>query len=316
MRISDQQRFTSFTQNVQERLTNLNRIQQEIGTGRSLFDPSDDVERAGQALRTEAQLAENSQFLRNIDDGKAWVSSADGALQSITDLLTQIDALAVATDNDTQTADDRHNTATQIDQKLEQLMSLVNSKHGDRSVFGGHNTTSTPFVAVRDANGKITDATANQTSIQGKIYRRIGQNDDVQINIPGNDLFQPAGSSGSSQDLFYVISSLRDTIGNNNQPPPGFENTLSNQALRDQLSAIRERISAQQTYLGSVGQRLDHTKDRLKEMELTLTATQDRVEGIDMPSLASRLSVEQSTYNALLSINSKLLSQSLVDYIK
>jgi flagellar hook-associated protein 3 FlgL len=315
MRVSDQQRYSAFTRDVQNRLSNLMRIEQELGTGRSLFNPSEDVVRAQQALRADARLAENSQFLRNIDDGKAWVGSADGALQQIIDLINEIDTLALAADNDSQTEDDRHNSAIQIDQKLEQLMSLVNTTHGDRYIFGGHNTTSPAFTAVRDENGRIIGAAANEESLGGKIYRRIGQNDDVQINIPGDQLFQPIGSDGTDQDVFYVITSLRNTIANNNQPPEGSEDTLSNDHLREQLHSIRERIVTQQSFLGSVGQRLESTKDRLKEVEINLTDMLEQAEGVDMANLATRLAVEENAYNALLSINARLLSQSLVDYI-
>jgi flagellar hook-associated protein 3 FlgL len=315
MRVSDQQRFRSFTSDIQLRLANLTRIQQEVGTGRSIFSPSDNVNQANTALRAESQIAENAQFLKNIDDGKAWVNSADGALSSLADLMNQIDALAISADNDTQTEEDRRNIAVQLDQKLEQLTTLINSTHGDRYIFGGHNTTSVPFVVQRDANGRIIGASANEESVGGKIYRRIGQNDDVQINVPGDQMFQPVGEAGTGKDIFFVVSSLRDTIANNNTPPDGTDDSHANQNLREQLKAIREGITTQQSFLGSVGQRLELTKSRLKDVEINLTDVQEQAEGVDIPSLTSRLASEQGAYNALLTINSKLLSQSLVDYI-
>ncbi|HEY3295777.1 MAG TPA: flagellin [bacterium] len=315
MRISEVQRHRSFTQNVDQRLVNMNRIQEEIGTGRSLFTPSEGVSRANQALTARDALATDGQFLRNIDDGRTWVDAADSKLQAVVDLLNEIDALAVSADNSSQTPEDRQATALQLDQKLETLMGLANAKNGDRYLFGGYGTTTSPFSAARDANGKIQGAVANPDTIAGKIYRRIGDGDDIQINVSGAQLFQPVGAEGTDGDVFYVISALRDTIGNNNTPPAGYEDTRSNEHLRDQLATIRERITQQQTYLGSIGQRLDQTKSRLKERELNLTNSLEDAQGVDMPSLVARMATESGAYNALAAMGQKLLGQSLVDYL-
>jgi len=316
MRISDMERNRSYTSNIEQRMVNLNRIQEEIATGRSLFAPSEDVSRADQALTARDSLASDTQFLRNIDDGKGWVDSADTNLQSVVDLLNDIDSLAVAADNSGQTAADRQATAVQIDQKLETLMGLVNSKHGDRYLFGGTGTTTAPFTAVRDTDGRILDASANSETVAGQIYRRVGDGDDIQINVSGAQLFQPNGTAGLDGDLFYVVGALRDTIGNNNTPPAGLEDMRSNAHLRDQLDLIRTRISDQQTYLGSIGQRLDETKTRLTSNDINLTNTIEQAQGANMTDLVSRMATEQGAYDALAAMGQKLLGTSLVDYLR
>ena len=138
----------------------------------------------------------------------------------------------------------------------------------------------------------------------------------MQINVPGDQLFQPVGQSGTSTDIFHVISALRDTIANNNQPPPGSDDTKSNQNLRDALAAIRERITTQQTFVGGIGQRLDDTKARLKEVQINLTDSQEAAQGVDITKLATQISTEQNAYDALLTIHSRIIQQSLIDYIK
>ena len=315
MRVSELQRHQSFVRGMEDRATNLLRIQEELATGRSLFTPSEDVRRAGQALRSEDALAADAQYMRNIEDGLTSVQAADGKLQSIVDLISEINTLALAADNSSQNAADRSNTALQIDQKLEELIHLVNASDGNRYLFGGHNTTTNPYTVVRDADGRIQGATANEESIAGRIYRRIGQDEDLQINVTGDRLFQPTGSAGTDADIFYVIAALRDTIANNNTPPTGAEETQSNTHLREQLTAIRERIAEQQTYLGAVGERLQRTLSRLKEREVQLTDSLEQAQGVDMTSLVSRASLEQTTYSALASFGSQVLRQSLVDYL-
>jgi flagellar hook-associated protein 3 FlgL len=315
VRISDSQKHQNFARSIEQRLYNLNRIQEEMGLGQSLLKPSEDVRKADDALRTQDAIAAEAQFQRNIDDGKSWASNADSKLQSIMDLITEIDTLALAADNSAQTAEDRDNSAIQIDQKLETLMGLVNATDGQRYLFAGTATTTSPFSAVRDANGKIQGATANAETIAGKIYRRIGAGEDIQINIPGSTLFQPTGGTGTDSDLFHVVAELRNTIANNNTPPEGSEATLSNEHLREQLSVIKERISDQQTSLGSIVQRLDQTTSRLKDHEVLLTDRLENAQGVDMTDLVTRLATEQGAYDAIATVGTKLLKNSLIDYI-
>jgi flagellar hook-associated protein 3 FlgL len=316
MRISDLSRHRSYTQNVETRLINLNRIQEELGTGRSLFTPSEGVSRADQALRAKGSLASDAQFMRNINDGQTWVDSADSNLQSVVDLLNEIDTLALSANDSSKNEDDRNAIAVQIDQKLETLVTLANGRNGDRYLFGGTNTTTPPYTTVRDANGHIIDASANPDTIAGKIYRQIGSGDNVQINLSGAQLFQPTGSDGTDADIFYVVGALRDTIGNNNTPPPGYEDTRSTEYLRTQLDTIRNRITEQQAYLGSVGQRLTQTMTGLKEREISLTNSLEQAQGADVTDLVSRMATEQGAYNALGAIGSQVLGQSLVDYLR
>lgn len=316
MRVSEIQKHQSFVRGMEERSTNLVRIQEELATGRSLFQPSEDVRRADQALRTESSLAADKQYMRNINDGLNWIQSTDGTLQAIVDLISEINSLALAADNSSQNEIDRQNTAIQIDQKLEELAKLVNAMNGDRYLFGGYNTTSSPYTIIRDENGRIQGATANEETIAGRIYRRIGQDEDLQVNVTGDRLFQPIGAAGTDQDLFNVIAVLRDTIGNNNMPPDGSEETRSNHYLRDQLAAISERMTEQQTYLGAVGNRLQQAQSRLKEREILLTDSLEQAQGVDITDLVSRASLEETTYSALAQMGSIIIRQSLVDYLR
>jgi flagellar hook-associated protein 3 FlgL len=315
MRVSDSYRNTVYTSDVQERLANLVRIQQEMGTGNRIFEPSEDTAAAGQILRAQRSLAENAQYQRNIADGQNWLNAADSSLQSIVDLLGEVDSLAIAADNSSQTPEDRINTAIQINQKLESLATLINTQHNDRYIFGGFQTVAAPFTVTRNADGEITGATATQETLPGRIYRRISDGEDVQINVPGNELFQPLGEAGTNSDIFAVITNLRNTVANNNQAPAGQETTLSNEALREALSGIRERIVSQQTYVGGIGQRLSDTLARLKTDQVNLTDEKEQAGGVDLTELVSRLATEQGAYDALLRMSGTVLSKSLVDYI-
>ncbi len=316
MRVSDRQRFQYFARDIDEHLSKYVRLEQELATGKSIFNPSEDVQKAKQAMQMRSDLAQNKQYERNIEDGSNMIASASTHLQDVVNLLNEIDSLALAADNDHMTAEDRHNNSVQMNQKIESLVESVNASHGNRYLFGGHNTDSSPFAVTRDEAGNIIGATVNEDTIGGQIYRRIDRGEDLIVNIPGDRLFQPVGASNTEQDMFYVASQLRDIIADNNTPPEGQEESHSNNVLREQLSQIRERVITEQTYLGSVGQRLNEKLDYYKEAEITLTEQLEEAQGAEMTDLVSRLAIEENIYNSLLTISSTLLNRSLVDYMR
>jgi len=315
MRISDQLRHSTYLNDLHQRLDNLYQLQQELSTGRRIRNASDDPSDASHALRLEACLKRQGQFLRNIEDAQSWVNFADARLQGIVNLISEIDSLAVRADNDDQTEEDRRSAAVEIDQKLEQLYNLANSQFNGKYVFGGWQTLSNPFAATRNTDGLLVSVSASAATIEGEIYRQVSETEQLRINIPGSLLFQPVGSEGTDDDLFYVIAELRNTIGNNNTPPVGYEETRSTPYLRDKLVAIRERFVNQQAYLGTLGQRLQDTTSRLQDYNITLTDALENAEGVDITDIATRIATEEYAYEAMLSLGAHLFSKSLVDFL-
>ncbi len=315
MRVSHLQQHQSFVRDVDQRLYNMTRIQQELGAGQRIFQPSEDVASAGHAIDSRSQIESIAQYRRNIENGQGYVEAADAKLTSLVELLNEIDALALQADNDHVTPEDRTFAAQELNQKLESLLEYANAQVGDRYLFAGHGTTAAPFAVTRDANGLITSVAAVNESISGRVYRTIDENENVAINVTGDRLFQPQGEAGTASDIFYVVAQLRDTIANDNTPPTGEEATLSTHVLRDNLDAVRQRIIEQQTYLGALGQRLENKLNDLSQAEINWTEQLEQAQGADMTDLVSRLAVEEGVYNALLAIQSRVLSRSLIDYL-
>lgn len=315
MRVSHLQQHQSFVRDVEQRLYNLTRVQQELGTGQSIFQPSEDVTSADHALAARSQLESIEQYQRNIENGQGFVAAADSKLTAIIELINEIDALALSADNDHTTAEDRSFAAQEMNQKLESLMEYVNTKFGDRYLFGGHGTLTAPFEATRSDQGLMGEVAQISEAIQGRIYRMIDEGENVAINVTGDRLFQPTGEENTSSDLFYVVRNLRDTIANDNTPPDGQEATLSTHVLRENLDEIRNRIVEQQTYLGSLGQRMQNKLSELSAVEIDWTDRLEKAQGVEMTDLVSRLSVEEGVYNALVAIQSRVLSRSLIDYL-
>lgn len=133
-------------------------LQEQASSGSRIIRASDDPSDAYRILT----LRDNSQLLtsyaKNIDDVNSTLTNASASLQSITDLLVRVRTLTSQGASGTYTGINRMPIAQEINSLLEEAVSLGNSTNMGRSLFGGSNTSKSPY-AVERVNGQITAVT-------------------------------------------------------------------------------------------------------------------------------------------------------------
>jgi len=169
------------SQNQQE--TNLAQTQQQITSGYSFSQPSDNPVAASQVLSLQATLDTTSQYTANSNLAQSRLSVEDSTLTSITNLLQSARSLALQGANATQTAATRATIATQISQQLQSLLQFANTQDGSgQYIFSGSATNTTPFT--QSATGFTYNGTQSQRIVQ------IGSNRTVADSDSGAALFQ------------------------------------------------------------------------------------------------------------------------------
>src|SRR3569833_3108070 len=145
MRVTDSMRSTFWQSNIENNLTALNTVQQQLATGKQLNQPSDAPAGASQAMAIGQSMVENNQYQRNITAAEANLSSTTGALSSVSNILLSARQIASqganSTDSSNYTA-----LAGQIDALTTQLISVANSSVGGKYIFSGTNTLTPPYT--------------------------------------------------------------------------------------------------------------------------------------------------------------------------
>ena len=113
----------------------------EVATGKRILSPSDDPAGASRALNLTHASAANAQYQRNIDSADSRLGNEDQTLSSVSDLLDRVRTLALEGQNGTLDSGDRKNIATEIRQRLSQLVALANTKDANGEyIFAGNAT--------------------------------------------------------------------------------------------------------------------------------------------------------------------------------
>ena len=163
--------------------------QLEVATGKRILSPSDDPAGASRALNLTHASAANAQYQRNIDSADSRLGNEDQTLSSVTDVLQRVRTLALEGANGTLSDGDRRNLATEVRQRLAQLVQLANTKDANGEyIFAGNATRTQPFVQNGSSVAYLGD--------QGQRAIAIAPGQTVATGDPGSDVFQniPAGN--------------------------------------------------------------------------------------------------------------------------
>lgn len=94
MRISTSMMFSNGTHGIQDRQSDLFRVQNQLSTGRRILTPEDDPIGASEVLKVSQSKAANSQYLNNQAIAQTSLGALDNVLGTVNDELTRITELA------------------------------------------------------------------------------------------------------------------------------------------------------------------------------------------------------------------------------
>jgi flagellar hook-associated protein 3 FlgL len=184
----------------------MTQYQTQLSSGSRINRLSDDPAAVERTLALRSELRNIEQFGRNISDGKGWLEVSEAALDEMETLFVEATGLAVQGASSTYNASQRITIADQIDQFIEQALSLSETQIRGQHIFSGTQTNQTPYSAQRDETGRIVEIVANGNA-SGSIERQIGEGVIVQVNVPGAEVFESMGASGGAL-LSTLLSGL------------------------------------------------------------------------------------------------------------
>jgi flagellar hook-associated protein 3 FlgL len=216
MRISTSTLFDVNVASLNTQQSKLLQINQQIASGRRILTPADDPAAAARALQVTQSDATNTQYLSNIGTTQDSASLSEGVLGGVTTLIQNIQSTAVSAGNPGFAFTDRKILASTLQDNLNQLVSLANTKDGvGNYLFSGFKGSTQPFVDT--SNGVKYNGDDGQRLIQVSSNRQLAASDsgsDIFMRIKnGNGTFvtQPVATNTGSG----VVS-----LGSLGTPPP------------------------------------------------------------------------------------------------
>ncbi len=185
--------------NLQRHQTEMDKIQNQLATGKSVNLPRDNPISATNQMMYRTRVTEIEQYISNLNESKSRLDNVDTAVQSSLRIFQRLRVLTVQGAHGIYSSFERKEAAaTEINELLEELVNIANTKSATgRPVFGGYQTGTedlpNPFVPVyqtltagNQGNAMIGVEYRGNT---GEVLREVSKGEYLQVNVPGNKLF-------------------------------------------------------------------------------------------------------------------------------
>jgi flagellar hook-associated protein 3 FlgL len=282
----------------------LSKTQLQLATGRRILTPSDDPAGATKALDLQRYLETNKQFLSNMGFARARLETQETALASVTELLQRANELAIQGNNATASASDREAIAVEVDQLLEQMLALANTRDSNGEyLFGGLKRADAAFTRnVDPVTGAVTyayDGDEQQRQIQVSEVRRIADADT------GQDIFMEVTGPGGSS-AFDILAKFAADL---RTPGADLSDSIGNIKLAmEQVLAVRARGGARLNALDDLG-------NVNEDLAVTLESQLSEIRDLDYAEAVSRMNRQLLAFQASQQSYAKLSQLSLFNYL-
>jgi flagellar hook-associated protein 3 FlgL len=297
MRISSNSVSDAVVRQIQQLGSQQARLQNQVATGQRIFQPEDDPSAVGRVLNLETEQRQVTQYSSNADRAleisQATFSGLQG-IKTISDRATEIGTLGSgATSPDAMQA-----YASEVDQLIEQALQEGNAKLGNDHLYAGTAVDTPPFVATRDASGKITS------------IAYAGNAEQTDIPLSTTSALTP-GASGTTnlniRDFLNHLVALRDGL------------TAADQSAVS--TAQTGLITTEDGFVSSIGEaggiqtRIEASQAQQKDLSTSLASLVSKETDADMPTTIMKLNQTQTAYQAALQSAASIMKISLLDYI-
>jgi flagellar hook-associated protein 3 FlgL len=277
----------------------LQRVQSEAMTGERVTKPSDDPGASARG-RLLGDLEARAQTYRGVvSSANGRLQTAEQALAEVGNLLVRARELATAMANETASDDQRASAAIETEQLRRAMIDLVNTRDGREYVFAHVDTTSPPY---QDGVGFTYDV----DTYEGVREAEVAQGRTAEIGTSGSRAFAQRAAAPGSVDVVSVVASLRDALTAND--PDTVRSTI------DTITLAFEQTLAERTAVGERVQTLARADAQAEQSATIVAGMRSDLLDADITDALSRLQLADTTVRAALSVASRMLGPSLLDY--
>jgi flagellar hook-associated protein 3 FlgL len=301
-RITNQMTSQMTLAGIESALDRVDTTQQELSSGKSINQPSDNPSGTALALQLNTDLSNLTGYSDNVTDGTGWATAQSSALTDVTNSVQRIRELTLEAANGSQTTADMQASAQEVNQLIDQIKQDANTQYNGQYVFSGSATSTAPYQSGS------TDTYGGNT---GQITRTIGPNTSLTVNSNLSGVLgsgqtvsgQPAGDGL----LLNTLRNIADDMQSGNSS--GLNTDLS--SLDTNLNSLNG-LSAN---VGAVQDRLQMASSRIQTLQTSDTQVLSNTQDADMATTEINFSTEQAALQAALQAGANIVQQSLMNFL-
>lgn len=348
MRITNQMLSRNYLSRMNSNLRNLTSSNEKMASGRKFNNGYENVRDAGKALNIRTLIAGNERYQTTIRDVSGRAAAAEDGIRGTIEILRRSKDRVIEALNGTMAPEDREKIATELSRMQDEVFQIMNSQFSGKFLYAaaGNKEGTAPFTQADNGrlvyNGTMVDSmfknyeTGNPQhyvpDVNGVLVPqdipfnkknfvdigagfRILPDGNVDPNTAHLDTYSGVecfgygvNEDGVPNNVYSLLGRMVDTLNNNDMT--GLEKTLN--AVDDSLEFLLTTV----TEVGTRATILDDASARLGNEYENLLSTQNKLEFIDLSQEIIHNKNYEMSWMVTLQLGSKILPQSIFDFIR
>jgi flagellar hook-associated protein 3 FlgL len=268
----------------------------ELSSGVRVTSLSTDPVAAGQNVSLLNQIQQDDSFTSSSSLVSGQLQVADSALGSVVTELTSAISLATSANNGTMNSSNVKSISNQISGILNEVLSLANTSYQGNYIFGGTQTSTTPFTLTTTTSPATTSYNGD-----GNInYLETPSGQKIQLNVSGSQIFLGSGTNS-------VFGALNNLVADYSS---GTVNTAQAVSDTEALNTALNYVSQQRVTIDNSITQLTAASDAVTNQQTQLTAAQTNLMQADVASVSTQLSLTETQQTALEDVIAQVNSAS------
>lgn len=162
-RISENMKYTTMVNNLFRVQDNYNKLMEKMSSQKTINRLSDDPLGMSKIMGYKESKSTVENYRCNVNSSKVWITMTESKLSGVNNILVRAREIALSQSTATASAETRKIAAVEVQQIIEEVRGLANSKYGDRYLFAGAKMDEYPFSSSESAPaiGEVAKANGN-----------------------------------------------------------------------------------------------------------------------------------------------------------
>ena len=320
MRVTSKMLTRSLLNNVNNSLSKLQVYENQVSSSVRVTKPSDDPIAAAKILEANSALNSQEQYDSNMEMASGWLTTVDGALASVDDILIRARGAASSGSTGTTTEASMQALADEVDGMIAELVGVANTDYAGSFIFGGSNTSATPFeitgqdidgiTAIKFVSDSYSVTGSDLETLLDETYSQkiaIGSGVTMDISAGRMTFHTDADGSDDINSVFDTLIALRTSLEAGDQDAVG--------GFLADIDAQTDNVISERSVVGAKLNRIELAKSRAETYTASLITLISNLGDADYAEASALYSSQKAIYEASLSIGANIILPSLLDFL-
>lgn len=318
MRITNTAMVRSHLYDTQQNLSRMNKINEQINSGKVVNRVSDDPHKAIRIMNMNNEIRYTEKYNYNIDETVGWMNNTDASLENFGNLLKDVKDNIIKVGNGTYSQEEIKAINAEMNEKIKEIADTLNTTHGGKYMFGGSNVDEAPIKLIENQDGTVT-LEINQNSNTEDLKADISDGTSIDYNVSVEEIFNVKDANGKTVNLLDEVNKLSKLM---NDIANGDEQTSAN-ARKELLGDVKGNIDKLYNHAlderTSLGVRVS-TAEKIKELNdeniLNMKSVLSLDQDVDHVEKFIELKSAELVYQASIQVGTKLIQPTILDYMR